>query len=333
MNQSEFKKNKKRLKFKPLFLSVTLIGVLIVAGELFAKFYLGLGTPPLYMPHATIEYMHQPNQDLYRFGNHFITNHYGMRTKPFPIQKQNNEYRVMAFGDSVLNGGGLTDHSQLATTILQKKLSKEKQNPTTVGNISAASWGPGNWLAYAQEFGLFEADVIILLISSQDYDDIPTFAPLDRESHPSQKPISALFEGITKYLPRYLPFSSTAEKKEIKPDEKAISAGLNDLKKFLELAQKQTPAVLILQHYNRAEVDSKSEINEIKKFNEIYKEVGIAPISLKPYYRRSITEGKNPFRDYIHLNQTGQQLLADAISENLTKVSAHQNSSQIPEPR
>ena len=123
--------------------------VAIVSGEIFARYYLGLGTPPLSITHQKIEYMFKPNQDVKRFGNHIIINQYGMRTAPFAVHKADGEFRIMVFGDSVLNGGNQTDHAALATTILHEKLSVAKQR-VVVGNISAGSWGPGNWLAYAK---------------------------------------------------------------------------------------------------------------------------------------------------------------------------------------
>ena len=178
---------------------------LISIGEIFARYYLGLGTPPLSMSHPSIEYLFKPNQDLHRFGNHFLTNQYGMRSETFSRKKNNNECRVMVFGDSVVNGGNLTDHANLATTILKDKLSKILDKNVVVGNISAGSWGPGNWLAYAQEYGFFDADIIVLVISSHDYIDNPTFQPLDKNTHPTTKPISAFIEGIERYVPRYFP--------------------------------------------------------------------------------------------------------------------------------
>lgn len=64
----------------------------------------------------------------------------------------------MMFGDSVLNGRNLTDHQSLATTILRTTWKEEFSSDFIVGNISAGSWGPGNWLAYAKEYGFFDAD-------------------------------------------------------------------------------------------------------------------------------------------------------------------------------
>ncbi len=99
-----------------------IIGGLTLSGELFCRYILGLGTPPLSIAHPTIEYMFKPNQNLKRFDNHILINQYGMRSENISSQKDFEEYRIIVFGDSVVNGGNLTTHENLATTIIQNQL-------------------------------------------------------------------------------------------------------------------------------------------------------------------------------------------------------------------
>ncbi|MES2213102.1 MAG: hypothetical protein V4490_08225, partial [Pseudomonadota bacterium] len=233
-----------RVSIKIIMWITFLIVITAIIGEIVARYYLGLGTPPLLVLHQRIEYMFKPNQDVYRFGNHFIVNQYGMRTEPFSTQKINSEFRIMVFGDSVLNGGNLTDHAALATTLLKDRLSEVNDKNVVVGNISAGSWGPGNWLAYAKEYGFFGADIVVLVISSHDYADNPTFHALNKNTHPTEKPISALLEGVTRYLPRYLPQLGADNQSTTEPDrfsaeasEQEAQKGLADLRRFLELAK------------------------------------------------------------------------------------------------
>lgn len=260
---------------------------------------------------------------VYRFGNHIIINQYGMRTSPFTEKKIDNDYRVMVFGDSVLNGGSLTDHSSLSTSIVQDNLSELDQGHVIVGNISAGSWGPGNWLAYAKEYGFFEADVIVLVISSHDYVDNPNFKPLNENTHPTKSPISALLEGIERYLPRYLPQTDADSKKATDPDKFAAAdgreaeKGLNDLRLFLEAAQANSSTVLVLQHWEKSEIENGRASPGYQRIKEVCELFGINPISLEPYFRRSIESGESPFRDNIHPNEVGQRLIAEAILENM----------------
>ena len=174
-----------KLKWPPM-----LVVALIAGGEMFSRFYLGLGNPPLWEFHPTMAFLFKPNQRVHRFGNLFITNRYGMRSDDFPPQKLNpQELRVLVFGDSVVNGGNLTDHSRLATTLLAKRLSASLARPIVVGNASAGSWGPPNELAYLQQFGFLDAYLIILVLSSSDYDDTPNFEPLDPLIRPTETPV------------------------------------------------------------------------------------------------------------------------------------------------
>jgi len=306
-----------------MWLAITM-GVVMVSGEIFARYYLGLGTPPLSITHPRIEYMFKPDQDVYRFGNHIIINQHGMRTAPFSVDKVDGESRVMVFGDSVLNGGNQTDHAALATSILQERLGEGNQK-IVVGNISAGSWGPGNWLAYAKEYGFFGANTVVLFISSHDYADNPTFQPLNENTQPTNRPVFALLEGITRYLPRYLPQLATSEApSEVDSfaetsNEQEVMRGLKDLRNFLELAKNNSTNVLVLQHWEKKEIEGGAAMSGNKEIRMLCESMGITPISLEPYIRRAIENGNNPYRDNIHLNQIGQQLIANAIFENLPK--------------
>lgn len=310
-----------------IWATVSVLAILLSA-ELFARYYLGLGTPPLTVSHPRIEYMYKPDQDVYRFGNHFIINQYGMRTaSSLAGKKADGEFRVMVFGDSVLCGGNLTDHAVLATTILQARLNQQGDyKNVTVGNISAGSWGPGNWLAYANEFGFFEADSVVLIISSHDYNDNPTFQSLNENTHPTETPISALLEGITRYVPHYLPqlgmddnSTTEADRFAAEVNEVEVQKGLDDLRRFLELAGDNSTNVLVLQHWEKAEIAIGSANPGNQRIKVICAQVGISPISLEPYFMRSIQAGVTPYRDNIHPNEVGQRLIAEAILENLPK--------------
>src|SRR5687768_4522765 len=95
--------------------------VLLVATELVARFVLGLGELPVYVASKEYEYIYAPGQDVKRFGNHILTNEFSMRSAPL---SKADKVRILKFGDSVINGGAQTDHDSLASTILEKQLSR-----------------------------------------------------------------------------------------------------------------------------------------------------------------------------------------------------------------
>jgi hypothetical protein len=328
------KKNRLLKKYRISIGIIFAVFVVIISGEIFARFYLGLGTPPLSITHPTIEYMYKPNQDLYRFGNHFVVNQYGMRSPPFARTKQNDEFRIMVVGDSVINGGGQTDAVDLATSLIRSSLTNSGYKHPIVGNISAGSWGPGNWLAYAKEYGFFDADLIVLVLSSHDYADNPTFAPLNPNTHPTAPPISALIEGIERYLPRYLPRSSSTpivienDHPSDSVDEVVGAKGIADLQDFLKLAKQQTSNVLVFQNFEYVEIQKNTSRIGYQRIRAACQQLNISPISLAPYFRASLEHGINPYRDNIHPNQIGQQIIAKAIIVNLP--SSKITSSPIP---
>ena len=299
----------------------------IVIAETLARTALGLGDPPLSATHPTIEYLYRPNQDVMRFGKRFIVNEYGMRSEFFPRRKAEGELRIMVFGDSVLNGGNLTDHEELATTLLARRLKTELGRSVSIGNISAGSWGPGNWLAYAQEYGFFEADAVALVISSHDAADNPTFAPLDPDTHPQEKPVLALVEGMTRYLPRYLP-QRGGEAKHAPSQEFAAATrrGLADLGAFLALARAHARRVLVLQHPERKEIESGRFEPAHAAIQKVVAEHGVPVIQLAPALASAMQRGEQPWRDSIHPNEVGQRIMASVLRQALIDQRAFESS-------
>src|SRR5260221_9591151 len=127
-------------------LRITLALVLsLIAGELFARYYLGLGDPALSQADPEIEYLFKPDQDCHPLGNHVKYNHYSMRSDNFPLHKTDpTELRVIVVGDSVVNGGSLTHQSKLAASLMHAKLSSDPTRPAVVSNISAGPSWPRN---------------------------------------------------------------------------------------------------------------------------------------------------------------------------------------------
>jgi hypothetical protein len=298
---------------------------LLAGGELFARYYVGLGDPPLSQTHPTIEYYFKPHQNVRRFGNVFRTNRYGMRSDDFPPQKRTpDELRVMVYGDSVVNGGNLTDHSRLATTYLQNRLANELRRPVFVGNISAGSWGPPNELAYLRQFGFLDADIVVLVLSSSDYDDAPTFEPLNPLTHPTQAPVSALWEGITRYLPRYINGtmineSGTVPDVQQVPNKADVEASLSAEREFLETAKTHGVKVLLVQHWTESELRSRHPLQGHTEIRRIATEAAVPISDDADKLQAHLDAGKTPFRDDIHLNDEGQLALAELLLEEFRR--------------
>lgn len=301
---------RRRCRLAAAFCVMLIIGVLSL--ELFCRFYLGLGDPPLSIADAEIEYLFSPNQTCRRFGNLVHYNGYSMRSDDFGANKADpNEYRVMVFGDSVVNGGALTDQSRLATTLLQKDLSARLNRPVVVGNISAGSWGPPNMLAYAKRYGFFEADAVVIVLSAHDYADIPTFAPIVgvNPDFPSYRPWCATWEALTRYLPRYLGRRTTPDLAiATKPSQESIAACDTAISELIERAQVAGAQVAVLQHLNQEEIAGGVEPGH-EHIRSLVASMNVA---------RSDVETPNTnvlgdYRDTIHLNDKGQLRLEKAM--------------------
>ena len=293
-------------------LSFAVALVLLLAGaELASRTVLGLGTPPLFEADPLIEYRLKPSQDVQRFGNRVSINRWSMRSPDFDAHKtQANELRVMVFGDSVVYGGNQIDQQQLSTTLLQASLQSALDRPVTVGNVSAGTWGPGNWLGYARHFGFMDADLVLLVIGSEDYADNPTFAPLDID-HPTEWPVWALQEAALRYLPRYLPFGSTPlPQSDTSPHPSEVARGQADLADFLRMAQAGGRRVVVLHHPDRNELLKSRYLPGFDWERKLVQSLRIPFIEMRIAYASA---GEAIYRDDVHHSVLGQKVMAQAL--------------------
>jgi sulfur relay (sulfurtransferase) complex TusBCD TusD component (DsrE family) len=307
-----------RLNVSRNVLLTVIVITIIVFAEIFCRIILGLGDPPIYITDKSVEYLLKPNQSLKRFGNHVFVNNWGMRSVNFSQKKQNsNEVRVLFFGDSVINGGSETDQSLLATTLLQQRLQTLTSKPVIVGNVSAGSWGPGNWLAYARRYGFFDADIIVLIVNSGDFADNPTFEHLE-STHPTQKPMMALQEATFRYLPRYIPsYSKQAVEPKVQISQEAIAQGYSDLRTFLSLAKTGRRKVMMFHHPDKPELLANKFSQGHNEMRELAAELNITFFDLMPRYSKF---GTAIYRDGIHPNPKGQKVLSDAFYDALIPI-------------
>lgn len=311
----EAKKSGRLRRWAVRLLFVTV--VLLVGAELVARFYLGLGTPPLSMSDPEIEYLYQPSQDLKRFGNHVKYNAYSMRSDDFTEKKSNpDEYRIMLLGDSVVNGGALTDQADLASELLIKSLGAAMSRPVTVGNISSGSWGPANLLAYVEKYGFFDADLVVLVLSSHDAADTPTFEPIVgvSSSYPDRTPILALEEAVTRYLPRYLPSFGSGESGDLMGDPEVEDAAIEDLDALLQAIKTKGIPVVLLQHNEMSEMQGQILPGK-QLIADAAKRADVTVMDMAQHFAKAIEEGQSLYRDNIHPNANGQRVMAKAIEE------------------
>lgn len=308
-------------------------GLLIVAGigEAIARFGLGLGSPPLSVAHPRIEYLFRPNQELKRFGNRIAINAYGMRSDLIGEHPPAGVRRVLVFGDSVVFGGAQLDQSLIATERLQASL-RRRDPRVQVGNVSAGSWGPGNWLGWVRTYGFLEATDVILVLSSHDLSDNPTFGPLNPGTHPTANPPLALSELFQRYLPRLLPFrwpSAAPAGPGPKAETMAVRSrrGGADLATFFDRAAASGARLAAVQFWELAEIRRGRPDPRHGRIAALLGQRGIPVVQAGPLMQRCATSLGVPledlFVDNLHpFTPSGQRCLAEALRASLDRASA-----------
>lgn len=177
----------------------------VIGAEVVARIGFGLGDPPLLDLDPEVEYLYKPSR-TYRYLHHTVAiNSHSMRSAEFASRKTDpRELRVLVIGDSIVTGGGRIDQGELATERLRASLAEELGRPVVVGNVACGSWGPPNQLAYVKKFGLFGADVVLIVLNSGDADDVPGLEALGA-AWPQSTPVLALQEPLRRVLERFAP--------------------------------------------------------------------------------------------------------------------------------
>lgn len=309
---------------------VMVIGVTCV--ELYVRFRLGLGDPPLSMDDPGMKYLFQPNQDGWRFGNHYHYNAYSMRSEDFPAHKTDpHELRVMLVGNSIINGGNLTDQKDIVSAILEDDLKRDLGRPVIVGNISAGGWHAPSEYGYVKKFGLFDADVVVIVLASFDCaEDPPPYPHFSGvlSYMPDHKPVLAIQEAVTRYLPRYLPgwlHGAEANESGPIPDMQATFTqqeadwAQGCLRKLIEAGFASHASVIVAQylvpHEVTGNVDNGYPINQKTALEE-----GAAVVQMGPTFAAAVAAGKQPFRDSCHPNVLGQRLMAQVLLPAIEKA-------------
>lgn len=290
---------------KKAYIICIILFVVFVATETALRLCWGFGTMPLYVASKQYEYIFAPNQQMKRFGVYFYTNSYSQRS----AEPDSNKKKILGLGDSVINGGSQTDHDSLATSIVSANTEYQMLN------ISAGSWGPDNCAAYLKKHGLFDAKAMFVVLSSHDIDDAMDFAPIVgvHKSFPNKQYLLAINEVIDRYIiPRLFKSATTLD-----PNEKVLKGidkggefnkGWDQLKQIARDAN--IPMVIIL-HAEQSELKAGDYNDKGKMIEQWAAENDIRLIKDITYLK------EENYRDQIHINQSGQKILAEIIISEL----------------
>ncbi|MCA1763899.1 MAG: hypothetical protein ABR574_05565 [Cryomorphaceae bacterium] len=290
-----------------------LILILLVAGgaEVILRL-IGFGNIPVYYSSDLYEYALEPKQEMKRFGNSIYINAEGMRSD----ELEPGDKPILKFGDSVLHGGVATDQSDLASEILESRFESELPK-VRILNIAAGSWGPDNAFAWMMEHSDFDAQAIVLVFSSHDWQDQMTFRKVVGEVsfYPESRPFLALTDAAEWFYSRWF---SEVDWDDLEENEEVTYKGgkfNRGWQQFIDYCAKRGIPLVVYHHADLEEVTNKKWNKKGAKLEAFLADKNIARLS-------GLESGmeKADFRDEIHLTPSGQRKLANALEPTLTDI-------------
>lgn len=278
------------------------------------RFGLGFGSIPVYHSSPAYEYGLSPNQHLTRFGKQFMVNEAGMRSLPLGHE----EFRILKFGDSVLNGGVSTDHDALASSILEGRLAATfPEKGLRVLNLSAGSWGPDNAFAWMQTHSDYSACAIVLLFSSHDWQDQMSFQDIvgNVPFYPASQPAWAIGDAASWLLSRHftkVDWESLPLIPGAIPKPKAHNSGWDD---FATYADTTGIPLLVYHHPTRSEWEQGAFTA-----NGLALQAWLSQHDIKTINGLAAGYTAQAYRDDIHPNDLGQRIIADALEPYLQDI-------------
>lgn len=305
------------MKFFSIGLGIIL--ALLVLTEISLRILFGFGNPPLYMEDDEIGYLLVPNQKMRRMGNLISINQYSMRSSAFEEQRSPDTLRIFLIGDSIANGGWWTDDGETISSLIKEEVFNSSDQTgwekVEVLNASANSWGPRNELAYLEKFGTFEAQVLVLLLNTDDlFTKAPSSEVVGRDrNYPRKQPLGAIPEIVNLISPN-------PPAKGI--DEKGDRVGFNleAVGKINEIASNNNARLIVgLTPLKRELEPSGPKDYELKartRLKQFTENEQITYIDFLSIFQES-QNYELLYRDSIHLSRKGNQIVSETITESV----------------
>ena len=292
--------------------------ILILGGlELLLRLVWGLGKRPLYIADKEIGYLLAPNQQLRRVGNLMVINQYSQRTETITQERPDNTFRILLLGDSIANGAWWTDQEQTISALIETQLSDLDDQQIQVLNASANSWGPRNQLAYLQRFDTFNAQIIMLLLNTDDlFATAPTSLAVGKDINlPTYQQPLAVLELLERMVKRKRDIPGMAEVVAEPGDRVGFNlAAINQIQQIAKENNSQfllaiTPLLREVNGTKRRKYEQKAR----ERLQNFCRENNITFLDFIPIFQRQ-NEVAMLYRDTIHLTEKGNQLVSQQLS-------------------
>ncbi len=317
-----------------LVIIAVLVGSLVVL-EVGLRLLFGFGNPLIYIADEKIGYLLAPNQHTRRFGNRIVINEYSMRSLTIAARRPASTLRVLLLGDSVANGAWWTDQDKTISALITAQLepvvrswsasslsAQTSFERVEVLNASANSWGPRNELAYLQRFGTFDAQVVVLLLNTDDlFATAPTSVPVGRDrNYPDHKPPLALAEVFSRYI---LAAPAVPEMAVVnaQPGDR-VGFNLEAIRQIQTLANAADAQFLLAMTPLLREIGGTSRDYEDKARQRVISFTQtqlITYLDFLPVFNSTETPQKL-YRDHIHLSPQGNQKVSEVIARSLLQL-------------
>ncbi len=297
----------------------------LVSVEMACRF-LGLHTPVLY-ERTSFGFRPVPNQDIRRFGNHIYYDPIGLRSTPVGTSPAAGSLRLLFLGDSVINGGAMTDQADTLPFRLQRMMS-ERGVTTEVLNASSPGWAIGNEAGWLNRYGTLGAKYLVLTLNSFDLFQMP--APASTVGHHPSFPDKAPWLGVQELLTRYIVPQMLGR---VQPADPGVDIGsvsidntraiLGDLRWILLRARHQQtePVVVFVEPVGAMSMNDSTARAAKGMILELLKQLAVTTIETAQVIESA--GGSALFRDGLHPNSQGNEIIASILARHLLTYPPH----------
>lgn len=294
------------------------MGTVVCGTEFWLGTIYGLGAPPLVTHQTAAGYRFLPDQHLRRFGKRIDYNSAGLRSEA--LRGPATEWiRILCLGDSVTNGGATTDQADTYPYQLERELAHSGLKVQTL-NASAGGWAPANEAEFLREQGLFGSTLVVWELGTHDLYGGFSNPDTDDPNFPERPPFSATTELFSRYLlPRLVgTFRDDSPLPGPAYDEVERANCLMLLNSTAGMIRSRGAKLVFLLIPESREFDEPNYAAVAKReFLLETRRMKVPVISPYEELLASRKVGRNPFRDAIHPNTLGNEIMAKAVAKYL----------------